>query len=87
MPKPADNILITALDPSEELAARLAFCLINPWCRHDPVWKRRVKKLSSDLIRTKADRVRFSRRSRRMAHDIKNVQRLLKAAPATVLDR
>ena len=89
MPKPVNNLLtwINALDPPEELAARMALARINPWCRQDPHWVKRIDHLRADLIKTDADRDRFARQSRKMAHDIKNARRLMKAAPASILVR
>lgn len=88
MPKPVDAILtwVSILDPDDELAARLALCRINAWCRQDPAWIRRVEKLSGELIKTSADRERYALRSRKIAHEIKKASQLMRAESGVVAD-
>jgi hypothetical protein len=89
MPKPADSILtwVSVLDPDEELAARLALCRINAWCRDDPSWLRRIEKLSAELIKTPADRDDYAQRSCKIAGEIKQAGQLMRAESGVLDDR
>jgi len=81
MPKPTDSILtwVSVLDPDDELAARLALCRINSWCRDDPAWIRRIEKLSDKLIKTDADREKYAQRSCKIAREIKQASQAMRA--------
>ena len=83
MLKPADHILtwIDALDPADELAARMALWRINEWCQQDPQWLLRIEKLRGDLIKTEADRDHFARESCKIADDIENADKLKDVPP------
>jgi hypothetical protein len=83
MLRPADHIMtwIDALDPADELAARMALWRINEWCQQDPLWLLRIEKLRGDLIKTEADREHFAHQSRKMADDIENADKLKDAEP------
>jgi hypothetical protein len=83
MLKPAHHILtwIDALDPADELAARMALWRINEWCQQDPQWLLCIEKLRGDLIKTEADRDHFARESHKIADDIENADKLKDAPP------
>ncbi len=79
---------VDALNPADELAARMALWRINEWCQQDPQWLLRIEKLRGDLIKTEADRDRFARQSHTMADDIENADKLKDAEPgAAPLER
>jgi hypothetical protein len=82
MPKPTDSILtwVSVLDPDDELAARLALCRLNSWCRDDPAWIRRIEKLSDKLIKTDADRENYTQRSCKIAREIKQASQAMRTA-------
>lgn len=80
--KPSESITtwIAGLDPADELAVRLAFAEIEPWCRQDPAWMRRIEALRRDLARSTASRSRYTRRSRKIARQVKSARRALRGA-------
>lgn len=46
---------IATLSPSDELAARMAFCLNNPWCQENKPWQLRIAALKSNQVRSDED--------------------------------
>ena len=73
---------IATLSPAEELTVRMAFCLSNPWCRDDKPWQLRIAELEAQFIKSSEDRQRYEERAAKMAHDLEDAVREMRAQTA-----
>ena len=73
---------IATLAPAEELAVRMAFSRINPWCGEDKPWQLRIAELRAQFIKSDEDRRRYDERAAKMARDFEGAVQDLKAQMA-----
>jgi hypothetical protein len=80
VPKPTEEIMawIATLSPSDELAARMAFCLNNPWCQENKPWQLRIAALKSNQVRSDEDSRHYEERAAKMARDIEGAVQEMK---------